>query len=1197
MTPTPSPFAAALRQQVKSISQPTETPNLTDPTNQRATIQETFGLGALVTKTAARSLQQDVEAITELLTKENWSPADWADAAKAISTISVLVERAPNSPAQDNWEYAADHETLKDLREKIAQRTLSRLEIRFARTTVDSVNQLEVSMRPLRIVSKPVEIAICTEEGQPPAHNSRYNASGIWKVGTVPFFMEELTHTLAQICLYRAKKTGPVLSPEEAETLKTLRAGLLTGRRAPNNSKATAAKASLKSAEWLKTRIETLKFDNLVEAMGDQLAEFMEKSFPSEEGIALTLQEKEKFKSEIEEIGTELAGIDDLQKTEFDALKKLEEAYDILAACQAPKDLESPGALEIRIFQDITGLSPTMGKASAVVMTTKLLQDPEFLEKYTREGRQQILDHDLYRTHITITDSEDPSWNSPLETEEYLTPAEEIQTAVNLLAQADQALYSEPLLSAIAHKDRKAIVESARRVFNHTQSPNLPLDQTLTRIYKNTEEMIGAINKEIAGEERNLDLLPVALREAAAQEKTTRALTRLVEMCGKASPDIENLALEIDQQIPTLKAEIQALQEDPEENAREIENAQKELNNLIRKRDTLQTFLELGQDMDNSRNAIFTSLAATLEVRQVPKTDREHALISVCDGKKIDGTPLLVMETAQMVQNVTGIKGFLNALRADILVLRQWKNREIEPKTPKGSDLAYSICRTPENLRKALKNDLAKALLACTEAKPWHNPLHVDAKDGQASLYSAYLIAKPELEAAVKPSDPHTENLLEAIKGLYHKTEEIFRNSPGNWVRTEKLAEALEEKGPNSLKELRKKVAESTLMCQNSAVQKLGVEFLTTWHKATGYIAAIRREALSVKPSDQRESELKGNILANRIHVKIHNLMELHGYLSAVASSPDALAETYLQHRLATNIATPAGETPKENWEKRIDREIRKVESKIKERTADLEKLENKFLGFFEVSNAADAELTETNLHNTERVDREACRRMLRQREREIESLYGEVSRLKELMVTTRTLNKAKTGAEFAEILETSQQDIQFENSLGMAFAAAGQTAKIELPKKIEQNEIITPYQILEGAAVNRSLEGTLTILEAAQKILAKHNDKAGSVEISSENPHQTASELSECCYNAIKEIDSLLLEKGKISPEESLKHEETFVHENPHLNEARKTWITKRQNAMTEIQPVITIAAQLPKRERHTPKRHKVEPDEPIMA
>lgn len=1116
------------------------------PQDVTATLRPVFSLMAQINKIAEATINEATKAIGGDASRKETQQA-----------IQVSVALATSESAKEPWEAAAQAELLKTLREKIAGRTISRNRRGFQGRSEEDMDDLIKGLTVFRTASKTEEIAFCSRELMPPGPSRIGRASHARsRLGELPQEIEEIIYTLVQFRIAAEKNTRPAISIEEAQALKSATVVLQNPRgpeaNIPEESKGRALPNALAGEEYLKI-----------------VGAIFEKLNPDEKSKTAMNREIELFGSATEDVGTELEALEGIQREEFGAVRKLEAAFEAMDSAVVPttgKRPETKEEIALAIFQAIRSANPTMGKATSTNLTAQLARDEEWVALFLENGPDAIYEAKGYKNHIVLTEPENALFGQPASVEEYLEEGKGILEAVALVDQAEQLLYTDPLISAITARDRESAIYAARRLLTTDVSAEeieqRPLLKKISETQALAEKLSQAINKEVGGKERNLAHLPMALREREQRIRVDSALARLVEIIGE----------------PEIQATVENLLTEERENLLQIQSNKSPDENDIRARihceekiATLEALEDVTANFADLEEKNYEHLLTVVSGVAIPQTHRDHALITLCDNKSANGTRVKTKETLDRIENLTGHKGFTAKVRGALGTLRRWKERESTPPVIDKLVLAESICATPVELKRLIGSELQAALKSCLEASPCKDPFVANPKD-IGNCNREYLVAKADYG-----DDP---KLLQKLRALHAMTAEIVKSSNGSgWVKGQKMAEAFASKEPDGLRARENAVLQAALASNDP---KPALRYLSTWYTAVGNERRLMKGA--VLEESWRPERLP--LVGAKIQTRIENLLEIADYAKAVANNPEALAEAYIQHSLHERRG---GE---ERWDLRLGRMLAKNSAEIDRSQKEVEDWTAKFNGIFE--DFEDDDLTDDEIEKRG-ATKTVCQRKISQKERELETLLMKGEKLRELQETSHAINGAATPEDLVRALHNGGNDqeagiLNMGNALDKAMALASSPGKLNLPKE----STVTAFQIMEGAAVDKSLQRCKDTLTKAQKILLANQPDLEGLD-AGENPQAAARALKKAAFQTLKEVEIHLWESGK-SVEMAEEELEAFIKENPELISNRKEWVETLKKTQTDLAGAVELAANSPQKKKKA-KKKELEPENELVA
>lgn len=1076
------------------------------------------------------------------------------DTHKAIQTLCALCLPDEGTPNPETWEAAARTEILYNLRDQIVGRVMLRNRRAFENSGPEEGARMVNALGQFRKISRNLEIKYSSRENMAPG-SSRTDARLLMdspkKAKTAA--LEEILYCLTQITLGTIKDTNPKITPEENAELQKF-AVLLQNPRNPKPNLET----TLRGQKETLLNSETSK-----KALLSQIESILEV-------LCIDEKTKEKLQRELAifddvqaSIGTNIETLDSLSQEEFSSVKSLEAIYDQLDSVKQPDSYqrpESPEELQLAIFQGIREVAPSMGKTTTMVMTTQLANDSDWVEQFLETGTDAIYKAPSYKNLIILTEPENTLFGEPGDPDKYMEEGKTLRDALNLIYQAESSMYTRSVHESLSQKDRESILALANTVL-HQEISQDELNQSkilteLKTIQENAEKMAIAVSREIEGSEKSLEILPAALKEKERQHKVSEALSRAMTLLTKE---------EVSQAIETiLTSEEEALRQllessDPTENDRGAIVHTKE------KIATLEALRDFSRNPYDLENKEYEDMISTIALTRVPRTLREHALISLCDNKAADGTRLKTKDILMRIETESGTSKLTNMMRANIGILRHYKERESAPVTIKRKELATSICRSPENLKKSMKEEMRSALKSCLIAAPWKNPLNTTTAD-LSSCNTTYLIAKKEYG--------QDSPLFKAIRNLHSKTADIQKESGNSlWVRADKIARDLRSNEENSLKNLERKVLN---LCLNTNNPKEALDYMSSWYNSIGYEATLQEESLKLSEEGYYHFEPLP-LVAAKIQTKIENLFEISKYLKAVSKSSEALAETYIQHRLHEKKTKNI-----EAWEERLERSEKRVNAEINQEIKELQDWKEKFNSIFDDQDYDDMTPEEVDRNKSMRA---VCHRKIMQKERATEALMLKRERLNNLKHTSLSLKGAKTAEEITKALNSEDKasfGLSMENALSAALKLADSPNKLVLPPRI--NKTATPLQMLEAGAIEQTIKNIKSSLKEAQEVLKVRYPKVSELDIDNSAPEKSVEDLKRATFKVLKEIEMHLWESGqsvKLSKEE----EEEFLQSNPDMIEARKDWVDTLKKTDTALQTTYEFAKTQPQVEKRKTK------------
>jgi hypothetical protein len=1072
---------------------------------------------------------------------------------KALQTISALTQESEESPKPENWEASARTEILYSLREQIVNRIMLRNRRVFESSGLEEGIRMVKSLATFRKASRSPEVRYCSRENMVPgSSNTDSNVLMDSPKKAKMAALEETLYSLAQLTIGATKDALPKL--QESEVIEIQKSSVLLQN--PNSPRPALSENMLERINAIESGEKSKQ--RLLEIVQDIFASLN----PDEKSINTLKREIELFDEVESTIGTNIEEVDSLNKEELGAVKILEQVFkdlDSVERLNRSRPPESKEELQLKIFQGLREIAGNMGKTTTMVLTTQLANDEAWVEEFIKNGADAIYTSNAYKKLITLTEPENTLFGDPGDPDKFMEEGKTLRDALALIYQAESAIYSGALYESIAQNDREELQLMAEKVLHTTLSED-EIDanevlRSLTTIQSNAEKMAQAVSKEVEGSEISLELLPRALKEKERQDRIDQALTGSIKLLAK-----ENVSEALEQLITEEKEKLDDL----------INTSDEEVTNktaIVNSREKLAT-LEALRDMSSDHGTLesydYKNLLGTISLTRVPRTLREHALISLCDNKAANGTRLKTKEMLVKLESLSKEDGLTNKIRANLGRLRHWKERESIPAEVKRQELALNICKAPENLKKTIPRELTSALKSCVSCPPWKDPFNISPRD-LGNCNGAYLIAK-------KTYNPE-EKIWKKIRNLHTRTAELQKEANNSmFIRAIKIADDLRSNKEGSLKTIEAQLLKEILNHDNP---KEAIEYLESWHLSIGHEKTLQEETLKGKEEEYQYDSVP--FVATRIQTKVENLLEIGRHFKEVSKNPEALAETYIQHRLHQSRGVD-----KESWEERISRAKKKVDVEINKEKKELEDWKLKFNAYFD--DGTDEELTEEEAERSRSI-KNVCFLKISQKERAIETLYLKKERLKSLEYTSKSLKRIQNPEEVTEALrekETEGLSVSMGTALDAAFALAGNPDKIMLPKK--KMSVATPLQMLEAGAIERSISSIRSVLKEATDVLKERDPSLAEIDLDNKNPEVICNDLKKATFRILKEVEMHLWESGK-SVKLSKEEEEDFLTNNPEMLSTRKEWIDRLQKTQEQLKPTLDFAREQPK------KRVKVSP------
>jgi len=1104
-------------------------------------------------------LLAEIKKVSDAALRERISPLESPNAAnksinKALTTVSAITLATEESPKPENWEISARTETLYSLREQIVNRVMLRNRRVFESSGLEEGLRMIKSLATFRKASRSAEIKYCSRENMVPGSaNTDANVLMDSPKKAKLAALEETLYCLAQLTLGCTKDALPRL--QETEVVEIQKNSILLQN--PNSPKPTIGQPMQERLKDIENGSKSKeKLLSLVQDIYLALN-------PDEKSKNTLKREIELFDAVESSIGSNIEEVDTLNKEELGAVKLLEEVFNDLDAVERlnrARPPESKEELQLKIFQGLREIAGNMGKTTTMVLTAQLAEDQEWVEDFVKNGADAIYNANAYKKLITLTEPENTLFGDPSDPEKFMEEGKTLRDALSLIYQAESAIYSGAIYESIAQADREDLQLLAEKVLHSELSESeLEENQTLKAMWtiqSNAEKMASAVTKEVEGSESSLELLPRALKEKERQDRIAQALNNSVRLLAK-----DNVKEAIDSLITEEKEKLSDLATQTEEEP----SVKAAMVNSREKIATLEALRDLSAEHTSLETNDYNNLLGTISLTRVPRTLREHALISLCDNRAANGTKLKTKDMLVRIESLSGEEGLTNKLRANLGRLRHWKERETIPTEIKRQELALSICRTPENLKRTIPRELTSALKGCIACPPWKDPFNISPRD-LGNCNGAYLVAK-------KAYEPE-ERIWRKIKSIHARTAELQTQAGDSmWVRAEKIAQDLRSNKEGSLKNLESDLLKEILGSKNP---KEAIEYLESWYLSIGYEPTLQEETLR----DSNEEPYKFDpipLVAAKIQTKVENLLEIGRHFKEVSKNPEALAETFIQHRLHQSRGVD-----KESWEERIERARKKIDTEINREKKELEDWKLKFNAYFDDN--IEEELTAEETERSRSI-KNVCFLKISQKERAIETLYLKRERLKSLEYTSRSLKKIQNPEEVTNALREEEKEplgVSVGTALDAALALAGNPDKIMLPKK--KMSMATPLQMLEAGAVERSIHSVRVVLKEAAAVLKERDPSVADIDLDNKNPEAICQELKKATFKILKEVEMHLWEAGK-SVKLSKEEEEDFLTNNPEMLATRKEWIERLQKTQEGLQQTLVYAKEQPrKKEKSKP-------------
>jgi hypothetical protein len=1153
------------------------TPKEGAPADISETIHTVMRLVAETKKVADAALRERVSAITS----QNPNNRNINRAYQMVSAISLAGE---GSPRPENWELSARTESLYSLREQIVNRVMLRNRRVFESSGIEEGMRMVKSLATFRRASRSQEIRYCGRENMVPGSaNTDSNVLTDSPRKAKMAALEETLYCISALVIGATKDSLPKL--QETEVIEIQKNSILLQN--PNSPRPIVT-------ETMENRLKDLDSGTKSkERLLSVLTEIFTALNPDEKSKNTLKREIELFDEIESSIGSNIEEVDSLSSEEKVAVRLLEDAYAELEKTERlsrEKPASTKEEVSLKIFQGLREIAGNLGRTTTLVLTAQLAKDEVWLKDFAQNGADAIYNANAYKKLITLTEPENTLFGDPSDPDKFMEEGKTLRDALGLIYQAESAIYSGAIYESIAQSDREDLQLLAEKVLHSEISTNEmeenPILKSLATIQSNAEKMAAAVTKEVEGSQTSLELLPRALKEKERQEQVALALSSCVKMLAKSevSSAIESLIKEDTERLEELRENVES-----SEQGEDDMTTKAQIVNTKEKLATLEALRDLGKDHNALEGLDYTNLLGTISLTRVPRTLREHALISLCDNKAANETKLKTKETLVRIEALSKEEGLTNAMRANLGRLRHWKERETIPQEINKHELAISICRTPENLKRTIPRELTSALKSCIACPPWKDPFHISPRD-LGNCNGTYLVAKNAY------SDD--ERIWKRIKSLHARTSALQKEAGKNPItRGEKIGEDLRSNKEGSLKSIESGLLRDIL---DHKQPKEALDYLESWyhsigHEQTLHDATIKevvnnsnekntQEVLEVTPEIPSKPERgtksskkhRSNTIpyvAAKIQTKIENLLEIGRHFKEVSKNPEALAETYIQHRLHINRGVD-----KESWEQRIERAQKKVDLEINKEKKELEDWKLKFNAYFDdnIEEEVNAEEAERS-----RSIKNVCFLKISQKERAIETLYLKRERLRSLGYTSKSLKRIENPDEVTHALRNQEEEkeglsVSMGTALDAAFALAGNPEKIMLPKK--KMSMATPLQMLEAGTVEKTINSIRGVLKEAAVVLKERDPSLAELDLDNKNPEAICGDLKTATFKILKEVEMHLWESGK-SVKLSREEEEDFLKNNPEMLATRKEWIDQLQKSSEELKTTVEYAKLQPRK------------------
>jgi hypothetical protein len=655
---------------------------------------------------------------------------------------------------------------------------------------------------------------------------------------------------------------------------------------------------------------------------------------------------------------------------------------------------------------------------------------------------------------------------------------------------------------------------------------------------------------------------------------------------------------------------------------------------LNQKITTLSAIKIFAEHTENLQSADITGLLDAINSNKGPQTDREHALISLCENKATDGTALKTKEILDSLQERTGIKDLTKILRNEIGTLRMWREQEINLIPSKNLEVAASLCKLPSAIKGALRPELEKAILlyTCEPQKTLGlgtekiqekettacNQIYSQIKNGngqtenkESHLPDKHVLLKEEISSiekeianideTEKPSRELVWKRQNLETTLTRKTTELALSRPqqpkenkeykGQQLQSETLAclKRLHTKTAEAIKQTKSKTELAAAVTKDNS--ELGksrlflIRALLDEPNPTPVLQYLSAWNAMTNSTPHQAKEITRNpLIAKRIKMKLNNLVEIRDHLRCICEDPNTLTEVMLQQK-RTEKPNPekAGA-----WETRLETSIDKTTQQIETGEKVLADWKEKFNAIFEAPAESEEIYDKENISQSKRI----CQLKINQKTKEVEDLVIKKSKLKELVELTHTFNESLEdldGSSIEERVKTLMQPKTGVTNIGDIFNSINLLpTEIQLPKQ-KSIPSLRMEHFLEGATVAKTNNKIRELLNRAKTCLLNHHAPVGHIDIKTETLKVVTRQLKEATFLQLRELEVKHWESGRGLDINST--EFNAFMQDPEIAEIKKTWVDERTHLMqTDLIGVVEYASSIPKN-KEKEKRKELEP------
>lgn len=1238
------------------------TPNVKPTDNKieiETAIKTVFRLAGIVQGTLQSEILSRTSSISpnndSTQIQEDISPEEIRKKLQAKSAAATLVcALQPRNPQKgtplQNWEATSRAMSLSDLKAKTIIRAALASEDIFNSVigSPELQKNLEDGIKIFREASRSFEISLAAKNntqagpGKAATHVRNISPKGL-----------EIISCLAQIAIECVRNSTKELPETEETSIRNFQANC---RRAFGIAY-SATQSTEDSQRKSITQIQELLSQNLLEKTkelqnlrpqwenwknpeGDSLVEenskiltalFSEIPMSKSNQILLESLSKQNSISEfLEEETTE---------REWVTVRHLEKIYNKfekeLAEANSLNSLNFTAPISLRIFATFRKEAAELGKASTMVLAGKILNKPSDIALF--EKREKNNEGDILSAFPSVQKTR----SIQQEAGRTLQPAgfgphernilEELSQIADSLDYARNLLFCKPVVRTLNAKERTAAELSAKKIMDGNPE-NSPMDQDIQKIYLKVSETTKALEAEIGINANRMNKLPKLLRDQEASRTLNAAVGRLLRSAESCKDQLQKILTE-NHPVAIKNAASTLLEISEKATSQEgitnpdLADISKRLSPMTSKTGSIGTLLAHLADRrgTNGTYANTEELATILllETQEKPENhmdkDTAEKIVKIENQRKNqeNDAPFTKIKTPELgeIVRLTGDKvaqkqlllRAQNRFIRDLSTIRFWKEKTNGLDRQEAKTLATELCLTSPTIKKACGSQILKNIEEACQPPIWNNHssmAQAELDKSFTSIKQSYSVLRALFKKEKAPTLPERE-LFGLIQKMQTLTEEISGNSPSKWVRAELLAQSLANKG--ELRTCQLQIFKNLMeIPQDSSLTEPSLEFLQCWNNYTGNREALLKTAILL-PKEQKNTDKinTAEYLASTIEAHSTNLKELFGYMKAVCDSPQALAETYLQHtKNQTHEAEKDSPTTQNAWKESMLQEAEVTKENAKNLDDEIETMKQLF-----ATKIKEASKLENSLEKEEFLDprfHRAFDSMISQKEKELQRLILKENRIHKLIQMAEdpklSANKKQEKNGEPSTLDLSSPEEDIENTLAKALdlALTANQQKLSLPKNIQPAPEIDANEILDASMAHKKIAICKdTLLEIAKR-LRETNPKIQNVieKLDQDNANLTSvyRELKETLFDSIINCEILTMQTRRnpedINPElKSLKAR--LMAENFHLKEEQRKWVatltrTAQQFDSTFVEPPkIDKAPKTPK----TPPPPKEEP------